>query len=40
MQILFYFLGPVYLYLAVTQAGTLFTRTPAPAFSPRIGVEA
>lgn len=37
VQILFYFLGPVYLYLAATQAGKLFRRSSPPANSFQTG---
>lgn len=38
VQILFYFLGPVYLYLAVTHLRGWLQRTPAPVFHPQLGV--
>ena len=38
VQILFYFLGPVYLYLAVTHIRRWLQRTPAPVFHPQLGV--
>lgn len=37
VQILFYFLGPVYLYLAATHAGALLRRPPAPSISNQTG---
>jgi hypothetical protein len=37
VQILFYFLGPVYLYLAATHAGALLRRSPASSISYQTG---